>query len=217
MPNIYHTQHSITSQAGRDQRPKEGTTLPRVGQDKGAEYRASSNSDVPASQKKSTRLHAPNNIHPRSQIKHGTPTKAQKVTIWLKPVIKAELERLAELESLSISSTGAAFIEQGIRQKLHTQHSVLLQPIIETAIQKAMRAQVNRLALLLVRIAFDGGQTRAIVTNILSRHPGISPELLKTILEGSSNTAKRNIKEKNPQLEEIIRELVEMFEEKPNE
>ncbi len=219
MSNTQHTHSPSSSQPRRNQRPKEDTTQQRVRQDKGAEYRASLASSVPASEKKSARLAPPNNNNPRSQKKSTAQTKAAKVTIWLNPRVKAELERLAELESLSISATGGAFIEEGIRQKLHTQHSVLIQPIIETSIQRAMRTQINRLALLLVRIAFDGGQTRAIVTNILSRHPGISPELLKTILEGSSNTAKRNIKEKNPQLEEIIKELVQMFteDEKPNE
>jgi hypothetical protein len=213
MEHTEHTQNPKSSPARRDLGSKEGTTLPRVRQDKGVEYAASQASSLPASAKKSARLASSNSNTPRSQNKFSAHTKAAKVTIWLHPRVKAELTRLADLENLSLSATGGAFIEEGIRQKLHTQHSVLLQPIIETAIRREMQAQSNRLALLLVRVAFDAGQIRAIVTNLLARHPGVTPELLKTILEGSSNTAKRNIKERSPQLEEIITELAHMFAE----
>jgi hypothetical protein len=62
----------------------------------------------------------------------------------------------------------------------------------------------TRLASLLVRVAFDSGQTRSLVTNILSRQPGVDQDVLKAILDGSSKTAKSNIGRKTPQLEELI-------------
>ena len=65
----------------------------------------------------------------------------------------------------------------------------------------------TRIALLLVRVAFESGQTRALVTNILGRQPGVSPELLNTILDGSGKTAKGNITRKTPQLAAILEEV----------
>ena len=53
---------------------------------------------------------------------------------------------------------------------------MLLQPIIEQAIRRQMGALSTRLAWLLVRVAFDAGQTRSLVTNILGRQAGVSPE-----------------------------------------
>ncbi len=38
--------------------------------------------------------------------------------LWVNPIVKAELQRLAEQEGLSMSATGAALLEAAIRQKL---------------------------------------------------------------------------------------------------
>jgi hypothetical protein len=73
------------------------------------------------------------------------------------------------------------------------QYSALLTPSIEAAIDKRMRQRDNRLAWLLVRVAFDTGQTRNLVTNILGRQPGVTEEVLKYILAMSQRTAKDTI------------------------
>ena len=109
-----------------------------------------------------------------------------------------------------MSATGAAFLEEALRQNLHVQHAVLLQPIIEQAIRQQMQGISTRLAWLLVRIAFDAGQTRSLVTNILGRQAGVTPDLLKTILEHSGKAAKGNITRKTPQLTELM-EAVEQW------
>src|SRR3712207_7174377 len=90
------------------------------------------------------------------------------------------------------------------------QYSALLQPVIEQSIRKEMRGMSTRLAWLLVRVAFDAGQTRSLVTNILGRQPGMTPDMLKTILEQSGKFAKGNITRKTPQLTELI-EAVEQW------
>src|SRR6266849_3616936 len=146
----------------------------------------------------------------RSQNRPIPKRKTVHLTLWVKPVVKAELKRVAETEGLSVSSTGGAFLEEAIRQKLHIQHAVLLQPIIEQAIRKQMRGISTRLAWLLVRVAFDSGQTRSLVTNILSRQPGVTQPVLEQILSGSSKTAKGNIMRRTPQIVELI-EAVEQW------
>ncbi len=80
-----------------------------------------------------------------------------------------------------------------------------------------MRSYSSRLALLLVRVAFASEQTRSIVTNILSRQPGVSTNILTTILDGSSKAAKRNIAHKTPQLEDIVAEVEQWFAERDAE
>jgi hypothetical protein len=140
----------------------------------------------------------------RSQKPPKAANKTAKVTLWIKPIVKQELERMARREGLSLSAAGAAFLEEALRQKLHIQHAVLLQPIIEQAIRKQMRGISTRLAWLLVRVAFDAGQTRSLVTNVLGRQPGVTPEILSTILDNSSKTARGNITRRTPQLTELI-------------
>lgn len=149
---------------------------------------------------------------PRSQKSPHHTRRSAKVTTWVKPVVSAELQRIAVQEGLSVSAAGAALLEEAIRQKLHVQHAVLLQPIIEQAIRREMQAFGNRLAFLLVRSCFTSEQTRSIVTNILGRQMGITPDMLKTILDNSSKTAKRNMTRRTPQLETIITELEQALE-----
>jgi len=138
-----------------------------------------------------------------------SPAKRQtvKLTTWVKPGVKAELQRIAKAEGLSLSRTGAAALEEWLAGRLQIQYAGILQPIIEQAIAKQMRAYSSRIAVLLVRSTFTSEQTRALVTNILTRQPGINQSVLEEILNGTSDTAKRNIKQITPQLAILIAEV----------
>jgi hypothetical protein len=155
----------------------------------------------------STRTDAATGKYTRSK---NSPTREKQrvlVGVWVEPVVKAELQRLAEQEGLTISATGAAFLKQALQNNVNMQYSELLTPIIETAIAKRMRARDSRLAWLLVRVAFDTGQTRSLVTNILGKQQGMTEDLLKNILAMSQKTAKGNITRKTPQLTELMEAL----------
>ena len=138
--------------------------------------------------------------------------KTVKVTLWVKPAVKAELERLAGMDGLTLSKTGSAFLEEAIRQKLHIQHAVLLQPIIETTIRKQMRSISTRLAWLLARGAFESGQIKRLVVHVLKRY-GVNQAMLKAILEDSSRGARTTPLRKTPQLETVLAEVEAWLEE----
>jgi hypothetical protein len=193
--------------------PAVGQSLRSVRQDNPALPLARFASRQPAPDKKRTRATTSQvETKPsRSQKPLNHQSRSEKMTFWVKPLVKAEIQRIAEQEGLSISATGAAFLEEAVRQKLHIQHAVLLQPIIEQTIQKEMRSFGNRLAFLLVRSCFTSEQTRSIVTNILGRQSGITPAILNTILDNSSKTAKRNMTRKTPQIETILAALEQVF------
>ncbi len=158
----------------------------------------------------------PHAVFPTRQ--HSRTRQTVQVAAWVKPAIKAELQRLAAQDGLSLSQTCAALLEEAIRQKLHVQHAVLLQPIIEQAIRTHMRTYSNRLAILLVRSLFASEQMRGLVTNILSRQPGVTQPVLEEILNGSSSAAKRNITRLTPQLAALVEEIKTWMEEaKPDE
>jgi hypothetical protein len=147
-----------------------------VRQDKARISSAREATRPPAVGTKFTRAHSLNSKPTRSQNRPDPKQKAVPLTVWVKPIVKAEVTRLAKQESLSDSATGAALIEKAIQTNLDLQYSALLQPIIESAIQKGMRAISTRLAWLLVRVAFDAGQTRSLVTNILGRQQGMTED-----------------------------------------
>lgn len=153
----------------------------------------------------------------RSQNRTVPKRKTVCISLWVKPVVKQELQRIAEREGLSISVTGATLLEKSLAHHLDSEHAGLIQPVIEKAIKKEMRAYSTRLAVLLVRVAFASEQTRSLVTNILGRQPGMTPEVLNHILDSSSKAAKGKITYKTPQLESIIKEVEAWFSERERE
>jgi hypothetical protein len=155
----------------------------------------------------STRTDATTGKDTRSQ--NPTVHKTQRVLlgIWVEPIDKAEVTRIAEQEGLTVSAAGAALLKQALQHNVDMQYSALLTPIIEAAIDKRLRARDSRLAWLLVRVAFDTGQTKSLVTNILGKQPGMTEETLKTVLAMSQRTAKGNITRKTPQLAELMEAL----------
>jgi len=138
-----------------------------------------------------------------------SPAKRQTVhyTTHVKPSVKAELQRIAKAEGLSLSRTGAAALEEWLARRSHIQHRGIFQPMIEHAIAKEMRAYSSRIAMLLVRSLFTSEQTRAIAYNILRKQPGLTDEKVDDIMDGSKNTAKRNIAQVAPELTPLIREI----------
>src|SRR2546421_4876346 len=130
-----------------------------------------------------------------------------KITIWARPAAKDELQRVADAEGLTLSRTGAGALEDWLARRSHIQHRGIFQPMIERAIAKEMRAYSSRLALLLVRSMFASEQTRALVSNVFGRQPGVTQPVLEHILDGTSDTARRNITRVTPRLATLIREV----------
>jgi hypothetical protein len=133
--------------------------------------------------------------------------QTEKLTTWVKPSVKCELQRIAAAEGLTLSRTGAAALEEWLARRSHIQHRGIFQPMIERAIAKEMRAYSSRIAILLVRSMFESGQTRTLVANILGRQQGVTQGTLDHILDYSRDVAKRNITRITPQLESLIAEV----------
>ncbi len=209
--NTHSTQKTLPrrSNTAKLQQPRSG-----VWQDNPTLPPARTATKQPAPPKKGMRPTLKDVFSTRARTSTGKSRKTVHLTLWVKPVVKAELERIAEQEGLSVSATGAAFLEQALQQNLHSQHAALLDTIIDKAIGKHMRSYSIKLAMLLVRVSFASEQTRSLVTNILGRQPGITPEVLNQILDGSSRAAKGKITYKTPQLESLIEEVEQWFTEK---
>jgi hypothetical protein len=137
---------------------------------------------------------------------HSRKRQTVQVAAWVKPAVKHELQRIASKDGLSLSQTCAALLEEAIRQKLHVQHAVLLQPIIEQAIRTQMRSLSNRLALLLARGAYESGQTKRLLVHLLKRY-GVNQAMLKAMLEDASRGARTTMLRKTPQLETVLSEV----------
>ncbi len=137
---------------------------------------------------------------------HSRTRQTVQVAAWVKPAIKQELQRIAAAEGLSLSQTCATLLEEAIRQKLHIQHAVLLQPIIEQAIRTEIRSITSRLALLLARGVYESGQTKRLVLHLLKRS-GVNQVMLKAMLEDASHGARTTLLRKTPQLETVLKDV----------
>src|SRR5258708_29839714 len=133
--------------------------------------------------------------------------QTEKLTTWVKPGVKREFERIASAEGLTLSRTSAGALEEWLARRSHIQHRGIFQPMIEQAIAKEMRAYSSRIALLLVRSLFTSEQTRAITYNILRKQPGMTDDKTDAIMDGSKNTAKRNIGQVSPELSPILPQI----------
>ncbi len=184
------------------QQPRSG-----VGQDNPTPPRERIASPQPAPLQKPMRPQQLNSNHGRVQNKLTPKRQTIHTTLHLKPRVRAELERKAAEDGLSVSATGAAILEWFFQQRIYTQQAATLETAIDKSIGKHMRSYSTRIAVLLVRSVFASEQTRSLATNIVGRQPGVTQPVLEEILNGSSNTAKRNITRITPQLADLIKEV----------
>jgi hypothetical protein len=150
-----------------------------------------------------------------SRVQNAFSATAPKVQLPLhvKPIVKAEVKRLAEINGISPSAQGAALLEEILRQKLHIQQAATLETALEKIINRAISKRDARLAHLLVRIAFASEQGRGLTSTVLGRMPGMTDDMLNTILDRSAKAAKKKITHSSPQLEEILKDLEAMLSE----
>ena len=130
--------------------------------------------------------------------------KLRQVASWVDEPIIAQLQELARSQGLSMSQTIHDLLKEILRQRFHQQQAATLPSIIEKAVAKSNRSLATRLIWLLVRIAFDTGQTRVLATNTLGMQDGMTEENLKEILATADKRTKANLTRKTPQLTDLM-------------
>jgi hypothetical protein len=150
---------------------------------------------------------------PERTKKHGSKNrKTVHLVLWVNPIVKTALQRIADREGLSMSKAGSALLSRALQQNLDMQYHTLLTPVIESAIRKEIHSFSNRIAMLLARTLFASEQTRSLATNILGRQPGVNEDLLKHILAESQKAARGNLSRKtSPELVAAIEQWLLCF------
>src|SRR5437016_3183246 len=116
-----------------------------VGQDKRAFTRARIRSGQPARSDIPMRAQPLTTNTPRSQNAHTPKRRTVQLTLWTNPIVKAEIQRIAKREGLSVSAVGAAFLEKALQQTIDLEYGALLRPIIESAIKDNLESMSTRL------------------------------------------------------------------------
>jgi hypothetical protein len=104
-----------------------------------------------------------NNDVVRSQNGNGARQKSCRISFWADLALQERLKRVLLREGLSISATCAAFLRKSLQEDIDLEYSATLEPILHRSIARNMRGIATRLSWLLVRVAFDCGQTRSLV------------------------------------------------------
>jgi hypothetical protein len=185
-----------------------------VGQDKYAPRRMRAASIEPSI------LREPANMRSDTRKRHGS-NKRQTVQVngCVSREIAAEIERLRNQGGtlLSRSAVVTALLKTALRGQIDMQYGALLIPVIEQAIDHRLKAREARFAGLLVHIAYAIEQNHALLTNLLAQSPGITPEILDTILDQSGKRAKAKLARLSPQIAELITIVETWMREKTGE
>jgi hypothetical protein len=150
----------------------------------------------------------------RAQKRATTRVKLIHTTLWLHPLVRAEFERIAEREKLSVSSVGATACEEWVRYDIHRQQSAILETKMRQIIREENRALGNRIVFFLMRIAFASEQARILISNVLKwvlTLAGVDQKSYYTMVDDSNKMARRNIITKTPQLKSLLEEWENSF------
>lgn len=213
--NTYRSQTSRN--IFQHQSPSATTQQPLRGvrQDKPHPSRERTASHEPSAVKKDMRSQQLNSNTSRSQKRSTPKRRTAQLILWVHPLVKAEIQRTAAQEGLSVSKVGASFLERAIRQDIHSQYNSLIQPMIEQTVRKELRSFGNRIVFFLMRIAFAAEQSRILITNILDRilrREGVPEQTFTTLVDQSNRMARRNIIQKTPQIKSLLEEWEATFQ-----
>ena len=207
MTNNLHPHSQQNIYINQENRTKNKDAHGDVRQDKRAKTRARTASPQPARTHIPMRAEPLNTKIPRSQNTPKARKPKEKLTLWIDPIVKAEVQRRATREGLSDSEAGAALLKKGMQVDVDMSYGALLTPVFENVLRRYMSARDNRLASLLVRACIAIEQTRSIAVNTLGRQPKVNPGVLNDILDRSLDDAKKKITTRSPELKELIKEL----------
>jgi hypothetical protein len=165
---------------------KTGKALGGLRQDKRGSSTARRPSTEPARSATPQRADTLDTKSTRSPRGTGDQTRTVQMSIWVKPIVKAEIQRLVaqghvkgqEQDKLTVSSVAAALLERAVQGHVDMQYGALLEPVFQNLFDRRMASRDNRLAILLVRNYLVGEQTRGLTTYLASRVPDMTPDIL---------------------------------------
>jgi len=128
----------------------------------------------------------PHNLRAR---KHSSKRQTVQLSGWGSPALKAEMERIAQSEGISLSQIIVAACEDLVAVKLKRRREILEKPILEAFFDKKMNTVMNRLSEFLGRSVFETGQMRWLFVNTLYR-----------------DVLRRTAAEKTPEKKEALRQ-----------
>jgi hypothetical protein len=164
---------------------------------------------------------APNSAHVpvHTPKRHGSQKRRTvQVHSSIPPHVAKQLEKLRyqngkDGQPLTLSAVIAALLTQAVQTHNDMQYGALLEPTMKQLLYGAMQGRDARFASLLVKLFIDVNQTKGIVYTMLAQLPGVDNDTLKDILKKSRVGAVQNLKNRAPDILELISWTREWMEE----
>jgi hypothetical protein len=160
--------------------------------------------------------------------KHSTRRQTVQLSGWGSAALKAEMERIAQSEGISLSQTVVSACEALVRVKLERRRDILEKPILEAFFDKKITRVTNRLAEFLGRSVFETGQMRWLFVNTLYRDvlrqvaAEQSPEKKEALrhafyklLDTSQKETVKAVKHWNPNIIDVVATIKAQLKEEP--
>jgi hypothetical protein len=137
--------------------------------------------------------------------------KKVRVSSWIPPQIRVELQRQTERTGLSLSVLIAAILEKEVQQSIEEQYAIRLEPMIRKIIREELQTFGNRIVHFLMIIGYAAEQGRLLISNVLERVllllkvPDVD-DILTTLVDRSNDTARKNVIEGMPPIKTLEEE-----------
>ena len=127
--------------------------------------------------------------------RHGS-NKRQTVEVagYVKPPIRAELERIAKQQKLSLSKVVASLLEKAIQGQIDMQYGAMLRPVIEECVKREINARIDRTNQLAMNAFLAGEQGRVLIIHVLSLLLNGGGETLPQLVKDSQKQSWANLK-----------------------
>jgi hypothetical protein len=126
---------------------------------------------------------------------HGSNTRQTvEVAGYVKPSIRAELERMAKQQKLSLSKVVASLLEKAIQGEIDMQYGAMLRPVIEACVKREINARIDRTNQLSMNAFLAGEQGRVLTIHVLSLLLGGGGDALPQLVKDSQKQAWANLK-----------------------
>jgi hypothetical protein len=145
---------------------------------------------------------------PRSQNDADAKERLVKGAVWMRPGVKAAMQRLATDAKLSFSAACAEGLEAFARAKIRDQEETLFEPRMQAMMRREIRSSDNRHVPFEIKNAIAAEQTRILITDLYKRmllKEGMSLKAINKKLDDTYNMARTNVfNTKTPKFQALV-------------
>jgi hypothetical protein len=157
----------------------------------------------------------------RSENPDDASERKEHTSIWIKPVVKSAMLRLAKQNGDSFSGACADALEVFARAKIHDQEEALFEPRMRKMMRREIRSSDNRHVPFEIKNTIAAEQTRILITDMYKRmllKEGLPLKAINKKLDDTYNMARTNVlNTKTPKFQTLVSEYWQATEDQASD